>query len=182
MQDRLDMIEEQADGEQVELDLINLPPDIFLSDSSQESEIRQDAAETPPAEPVSSAETPPLTLAQQLRAASLQAALLEAVILRSQNRMSVAELNIWILNNEKGRLSDKLAELELDMSLQTFDLYIHKELSEYQEITRQSLTDQLRFVTAELSSTLSKLNEAQNTVIKLLAQVSAYQVHDQEWH
>ena len=88
------MIEEHADGEQVELDLINLPPDIFLSDSSQESEIRQEPAETPPAEPVSSAETPPLTLAQQLRTASLQAAQLEAVIIRSQNRMSVAELNI----------------------------------------------------------------------------------------
>ena len=79
-------------------------------------------------------------------------------------------------------MSDKLAELELELSLQTFDLYIHKELSEYQEITKQRLTDQLRFVTTELFSTLSKLNEAQNTVIKLLAQVSAYQVHDQEWH
>ena len=71
--------------------------------------------------------------------------------------MSVAELNIWSLNTENGILSDKLTELELDMGLQTFDLSVHKELYKYQEITRQSLSDQLAFVTSELLSAREKL-------------------------
>ena len=98
MQARDTTVEESTDGEQVDLEeLITTPLDIFLSDVSPESEIRQSATE-PTAAPVSPAEQPPLTLAQQLRAASLQAAQLEAFILRCQHSMSVAELNIWSLN------------------------------------------------------------------------------------
>ena len=181
MQARDSTVEESTDGEQVDLEeLIITPLDIFLSDVSPEPETRQSSAE-PPAAPVSSAEIPPLTLAQQLRAASLQAAQLEAFILKCQQTMSVAELNIWSLNTENGFLSDKLSELELDMSLQTFDLYIHKELYKYQETTRQSLSGQLAFVTSELLSSREKLAEAQTTVKELQAQVRAYQINDQDW-
>ena len=95
--------------------------------------------------------------------------------------MSIAELNIWSLKTENGFLSDKLAELELDMGLQTFDLCIHKELYKYQETTRQSLSGQLVFVTSELLSSRERLAEAQTTVKELQAQVRAYQINDQDW-
>ena len=181
MQARDTTVEESTDGEQVDLEeLMTTPLDIFLSDVSPEPETRQSSTE-PPAVPVSSAEIPPLTLAQQLRAASLQAAQLETCILRCQHTMSIAELNIWSLKTENGILSDKLTELELDMGLQTFDLSVHKELYKYQETTRQSLSDQLAFVTSELLSTREKLAEAQTTVKDLQAQVRAYQINDQDW-
>ena len=95
--------------------------------------------------------------------------------------MSIAELNIWSLKTENGILSDKLTELELDMGLQAFDLSVHKELYRYQETTRQSLSDQLAFVTSELLSTREKLAEAQTTVKDLQAQVRVYQINDQDW-
>ena len=181
MQARDTTVEESTDGEQVDLEeLMTTPLDIFLSDASPEPEIRQSSTE-PPAVPVSSAEIPPLTLAQQLRAASLQAAQLETCILRCQHTMYIAELNIWSLKPENEILSDKLTELELDMGLQTFDLFVHKELYKYQEITRQSLSDQLAFVTSELLSTREKLAEAQTTVKDLQAQVRVYQINDQDW-
>ena len=82
------MIEELADGEQVDLELITFSPGMFLSGSSPDSETRQNAAESPPAEPASFSGTPPLTLAQQLRAANLQAAQLESLLIKNYIHIS----------------------------------------------------------------------------------------------
>ena len=86
MQARDTTVEESTDGEQVDLEeLITTPLDIFLSDVSPEPEIRQSATE-PPAAPVSPAEHPLLTLAQQLRAASHSGSTTRSLYFEDVNR------------------------------------------------------------------------------------------------
>lgn len=188
---RLTMIDERVEDEPLELMMVpqedppvhDYPMEIFHSDSSVVSERGDSLAEPLTlAERPSSAETPPLTLAQQLRAAAKQAAQLEALFVKCKSKMTNVELSIWTTNHEKNLLSNKLTELQWEMGLQTFDLLLYKELVQFQETSRKSLSEQLTHTTSELLQTLTRLNLAQNTVNELQAQVIQLQSELAPWN
>jgi chromosome segregation ATPase len=181
MKNRMITYEQRADEEQMELvtaqqeapplSLHELPPElnIFVSDSSESG--------SSVAEPLTVAESDSSTelvspgLAQQLDRAVSQAKRMEAVLEKLHVFLANAELNIWTLRSDKGRLMDRLDEVTWEMGVQTNDLAIHKGLLDYQERARQALVEQLTHTTKTLLDTLKRLNEAQTTINELQAQI-----------
>lgn len=171
----LERIDEHADEDRMELYFVPIPPDelvppqlqpltpveVFISDSSSEPDPEPAPdPDTAAVELVSSVEPIPLTLAQQLRAATIQATQLEAFFVTYNAKLSLSEHTTWMLQMDKGLLSDKLSELEFEMSLQAFDLSIQKGLVQFHESSRRNLLEQLTNTTEELLTTLEKLNVA----------------------
>ena len=172
----------------MELNFVPIPPDdpappyqllpeplveLYQSDSSTpDSEFMPEGApELVMLEPANPAVPIQLTLARQLRAATIQATQLEALTRSRQSTISLQNLTGLDVHANSNQLSSKLAELEFEISLQTFDLFAHRGLLKYHEEAKRDLLGQITKVSNELITALINLDLAQITIDDLQAQL-----------
>jgi len=113
-------------------------------------------------------DTPLVTL---LNAAMLKAIKSDATLRKIVQEMHVLKENLHFREVNGTRMYNETVDLERQLSLQLFDLMLHKGLLEHAERTMTAQNEQIRHLSNKLSTTLEQLHDTQDENRRLSLQL-----------
>jgi hypothetical protein len=153
----------------------------FLNSSESDSDSDKIVTQVKPIGPISDATVDRTSLCYQLRNMAQKASEIEGRISTYNYRFSCMEMSNWLFKNEIEDLTNIISELRTELSLQSYDIVLYKNLVSYQEESRESLNSQLTFVTSQLMAIKRELTDATVAFAGLQQIVNEYKRNETLW-